>query len=99
MMIAPVAIWGRPHRGFALARDLFPGCELMDESDSEGGAARDEAPAHDAAHEAERKAESRADQAADGLRGQIAALRKQVRDAQDTLRDHKRRQETRSFKR
>jgi hypothetical protein len=34
-----------------------------------------------------------ADRASDGLRGQIAALRKQVKDAQDTLRDHERRRE------
>jgi hypothetical protein len=44
------------------------------------------AEAHDAAY-----------RAALELRGQIAALRQQVKDAQDTLRDHKRRQETRTF--
>lgn len=41
----------------------------------------------------ERQAE--AQDAAEGLRGQIAALRQQVRDAQDTLRGHQKRRETR----
>ena len=36
---------------------------------------------------------------AEGLRDQIAALRQQVKDAQETLRDHQRRREGRSFKR
>lgn len=66
----------------------------MDGSDSEEG---HEAPAETAARDAADDAE--ANRAAEGLRGQIAALRKQVRDAQDTLRDHKQRQETRTFKR
>jgi hypothetical protein len=70
----------------------------MDGSDSQDGATRHDV-AEDAAQDTDRKAETEANHAADGLRGQIAALRKQVRDAQDTLRDHKRRQETRSFKR
>jgi hypothetical protein len=35
--------------------------------------------------------ERQAQHAADNLRGQIAALRQQVRHAQDTLRDHERR--------
>lgn len=65
-----------------------------------------------AAHEAEEAAEEglprqetgseahdAADRAAEGLRDQIAALRRQVKDAQQTLRDHQRRQETRTFKR
>ncbi|MDB5494832.1 MAG: hypothetical protein JWP86_2169 [Phenylobacterium sp.] len=36
--------------------------------------------------------------AAVDLRSQIAALRQQVKEAQDTLRDHHRRQEARTFK-
>lgn len=49
------------------------------------------------AHHAE--AEAKADRAAEGLRDQIAALRQQVRDAQETLKDHQRRRETRPAKR
>ena len=46
------------------------------------------------------EAQAEANRASDGLRDQIAALRKQVRDAQDTLRDHERRRdENRTFKR
>lgn len=45
------------------------------------------------------QAHTEADRAAEGLRGQIAALRQQVKDAQETLRDHQRRRETRTFKR
>lgn len=45
------------------------------------------------------EAEAHADRAAEGLRGQIAALRQQVRDAQETLKDHQRRRETRPAKR
>jgi len=46
----------------------------------------------------EQASHDQASKAAEGLRDQIAALRQRVRDAQDTLRDHKRRQETRTFK-
>jgi len=66
----------------------------MDSSDSpaarQGQDTTDEAgdAAHDEAH-----------RAAEGLRSQIAALRKQVKDAQDTLRNHHKRQENRSFRR
>jgi hypothetical protein len=59
----------------------------MDSSDSQEG----QSAAGDDHAEAER--------AAEGLRGQIAALRRQVRDAQDTLRDHHQRREGRSFRR
>jgi hypothetical protein len=53
-----------------------------------------------AADEANEKAEAEATAASDGLRGQIAALRKQVKDAQNTLRDQERRRgESRTFKR
>jgi len=58
---------------------VFPGCELMDRTESQKGDAPDNAAAEDAA---------------EGLRGQIAALRQQVREAQDTLRDHERRQDS-----
>jgi ferric-dicitrate binding protein FerR (iron transport regulator) len=37
------------------------------------------------------EAHDAANRAAEGLKGQIAALRQQVKDAQDTLRDHQRR--------
>ena len=70
----------------------------MDGSESEtapqGQGATNEAGETD--REATHDAASRA---AEGLRSQIAALRKQVKDAQDTLRDQHRRQEDRSFKR
>jgi hypothetical protein len=46
------------------------------------------------------EAHAEADRAAAGLRDQIAALRRRVKDAQDTLREHHRRAtETRSFRR
>ena len=45
-------------------------------------------------------AQAQAEHAADGLRGQIAAVRQKIRDAQDTLREHARREnEPKSFKR
>ena len=46
-------------------------------------------------------AQAQADRASDGLRGQIAALRQQVRDAQDALRgqEQRRKDENRTFKR
>ena len=76
---------------FAASGDAFPGYGLMDSSDS-----------HDArspGQPADGEDHAEADRAAEGLRGQIAALRKQVRDAQDTLRGRHQRQEGRSFKR
>lgn len=65
----------------------------MDSSDSQAAAA--------AAENSDQADESHyvAHRAAEGLKSQIEALRRQVKDAQDTLRDHKRRQEMRSFKR
>jgi hypothetical protein len=52
------------------------------------------------AETASRKAEAEAAAASDGLRDQIAALRKQVKQAQDALRDQERRRdEGRTFKR
>jgi hypothetical protein len=39
--------------------------------------------------------QSEAQRAADGLRDQIAALRRRVREAQDTLRDHEQRRRER----
>lgn len=49
---------------------------------------------------AQTDAQSEGDRASEALREQIAALRRQVKDAQDTLRDHERRRdEGRSFKR
>ncbi|THD79437.1 MAG: hypothetical protein E7812_10245 [Phenylobacterium sp.] len=45
-------------------------------------------------------AQAQADRASNGLRGQIAALRRQVREAQDALRGHEpRKDEIRTFKR
>lgn len=69
----------------------------MDGSDSDAAGAADEAPEQEEAGKVA-QAEADADRAAEGLRGQIAALRKQVKDAQDTLRDHHHQRETRSFK-
>jgi len=67
----------------------------MDGSESER-AAQTEAQVE----EADEKAQAEAEAASDGLRGQIAALRKQVKEAQDTLRDQeRRREESRTFKR
>jgi len=59
-----------------------------EDTNDEGLAAAGQSDPHEAA-----------DRASEGLRTQIAALRKQVKDAQETLRDHQRRRETRSFKR
>ena len=43
---------------------------------------------------------SEAQRAADGLKSQIAAVRRRIRDAQDVLREHARRdKEPKSFKR
>lgn len=51
-------------------------------------------------HQLEGDDHKEAQEAADGLKGQIAALRARVQDAQDTLREHERRKrETRTFKR
>jgi hypothetical protein len=67
----------------------------MDGSESERVSETDPA-----ADETSRKAQAEAEAASDGLRGQIAALRQQVKEAQDTLRDQERRRdEGRSFKR
>lgn len=68
----------------------------MDDTDSQGAKRPDEPSDEKAASDG--SGEAQANQAAGGLREQIAALRKQVKDAQDTLRDHHRRQEGRSFK-
>jgi hypothetical protein len=66
----------------------------MDGSESER-APQTEPTADDAS-----KAQAEAEAASGGLRGQIAALRKQVKEAQETLRDQERRRdEGRSFKR
>jgi len=43
--------------------------------------------------------QAQAQDAAEGLRDQIAELRRQVREAQDTLRDHQRRREGRGQER
>jgi hypothetical protein len=72
----------------------------MDGSESQAAREAEDAPEEDLPQqEAGAEAHDAADRAAVGLRGQIAALRQQVKDAQDTLRDHQRRQETRTFKR
>jgi hypothetical protein len=68
----------------------------MDGSESER-APQTEPTADDAS---KAQAEAEAEAASGGLRGQIAALRKQVKEAQETLRDQERRRdEGRSFKR
>lgn len=69
----------------------------MEGSDSPSAkeAQQDEKP-----ERAEDHAQAEGERASEGLRDQIAALRRQVKDAQDTLRDHQRRtDEGRSFKR
>lgn len=68
--------------------------EGSDSRGAEGPRPVDETgPAQDQTH-------AEGDRASEGLRDQIAALRRQVKDAQETLRDHKRRtEEGRSFKR
>jgi len=63
----------------------------MEEWDSQPAPRADQTP--------DEQGETQAGQAAEGLREQIAALRKQVKDAQDTLRAHHREREGRSFKR
>lgn len=71
----------------------------MTSSDSEAArkSAHDEAQSDQAVASDQ---QSEADRASEDLRGQIAALRQQVKDAQDTLRDHeRRREEGRTFKR
>jgi hypothetical protein len=45
------------------------------------------------------EAHSEAEQAAQGLKSQIAAVRRRIREAQETLREHARRErDTKSFK-
>ncbi|RAK58445.1 hypothetical protein DJ021_00840 [Phenylobacterium hankyongense] len=65
----------------------------MEDSESQ---APDHAPQDASSNE---DAHDEAQRAASGLKDQIAALRAQVRDAQDTLRDPRRQQERRTFKR
>ena len=70
----------------------------MDGSESQAAREAEDAPEENLPQQVA-GAHDAADRAAVGLRGQIAALRQQVKHAQDTLRDHQRRQETRTFKR
>ena len=62
----------------------------MDESEIERAQAAEQIADHEPAPG---EAQAEADRAADSLRDQIAALRRQVKDAQDTLRGHERRRE------
>jgi hypothetical protein len=72
---------------------VFPGEWSMASCDSKAP----EEPAPDGASD---DVHDQAQRAADSLKSQIAALRAQVKTAQQTLRDHhKRSRETRSFKR
>ena len=64
----------------------------MNGSDSEAARDRSEDPASSGEAVAS-DGRTEADRASEGLRGQIAALRQQVKDAQETLRDHGRRRE------
>jgi hypothetical protein len=64
----------------------------MTDSDSQHTDAAPEAASNDA------EGHAHGERISKGLRDQIAALRRQVKDAQDTLRDHERRREGRSFK-
>jgi hypothetical protein len=66
---------------------------------SEQHAAREAEDTHEEDRDGQPGAHEAADRAAKGLRNQIKALRRQVKDAQETLREHHRRSETRSFKR
>lgn len=73
----------------------------MDDTDFEAAQAgpQGDTPTSEQKPTAETSVQVEANEAAAGLRGQIAALRQQVREAQDTLRDHKRREEGRGSKR
>ncbi len=73
---------------------------MDDATNSEAAREPQDGPEADRADkDGQAEAQANADRAAEGLRGQIAALRQQVRDAQETLRDHQRQRETRTFKR
>ncbi|MFC3069429.1 hypothetical protein [Phenylobacterium soli] len=77
---------------------------MNDETNSEAqseaeGFETGELGAEETANSSHVENQAEADRAAEGLREQIAALRQQVRDAQETLRDHQRKREIRNPKR